>query len=761
MVKLMKILYGLVVLFETLLVGYCGVKTLHKKRKLDKSVCSFEWLTVVCACVFMVYTFSNDKMITLICKGLILSLFDWLIINLLFYTQFYTGAFKGRKELQIGMVIFATIDNVMLVANAWTHSIFEITSITDEHITVCFRHDSFWYQAHYTFTYMCFFLVLFIYLYMILHSAKLYRQGYMVVAAVIGAGIAFDLSTINTDSIYDISMLIYGIMAIMIYYLTYKYVPDKLIENMLSLIVSDMNNGIVCFDSKERCVYYNDIMKKIYRYSDSVATYERLYRKWKNEAGLESFDRKKYETQIEVDGKMRHFEISYRRIFDEKSNFLCDYFIYIDRTEMYEALEEEKYKATHDSLTGLLNRDEFYVQTEALLKKYPDTEFCIICSNIKDFKLVNEIFGIEKGNQVLIRQAELMAHIQSMRAICARMLNDRFAVCIPKEDIDEAEIENMINELKKEFANNAFSLHIYMGIYKIADRHDTVSLMYDRANIAADTIKNSYESCIAHYDEHLLEISIEERHVIGAFDKALENGEFIMYLQPQVDSTGKAHGAEALVRWQHPQRGLLTPYAFVDILENSGLIYKLDHFMWEKAAQKLAEWKKMGKDNYHISVNISTKDFYILDIYDIFINLVEKYDISPSNMNVEITETTLMSDLEKNMVILGRLQRAGFKVEIDDFGSGYSSLNMLKDINADVLKIDMAFLRESENEGKGREILETIITLAGKIGMEVITEGVETVDQLKMLSEMGCNNFQGYYFSKPIPAEEFEKKYFV
>ena len=761
MVKLMKILYGLVVLIETLLVGYCGVKTLHKTGKVEKSVCIFEWLTVVCACVFMVYTFSTDKMITLICKGLILSLFDWLIIILLFYTQFYTGAFKGRKGLQIGMIIFAAIDTVMLVANAWTHSIFEIASITDEHITISFMRDNFWYKAHYTFTYMCVFLVLFIYLYMILHSAKLYRQGYMVIASVIAAGITFDISTINTDSVYDISMLIYGIMSVMIYYLTYKYVPNELIENMLSLVVSDMNNGIVCFDSKGRCVYYNDIMKKIYRYSDGAASYERLYRKWNSATVLDRSDRGKFETQIKVDGALRHFEISYRRILDEKSNFLCDYFIYIDRTDMYESLIKEKYKATHDSLTGLLNRDEFYVQTEELLKKYPDTEFCIVCSNIKDFKLINEIFGIEKGNQVLIKQAELMAQIQSKRAICARMLNDRFAVCIPKEDIDEAGIERTVNELKKEFASNAFRLHMYMGIYKIADRHDTVSLMCDKANIAADTIKNSYESCIAHYDEHLLEISIEERRVIGEFDKALENEEFVMYLQPQVDSSGKAHGAEALVRWQHPQRGLLTPYAFVDILENSGLIYKLDHFMWEKAAQKLAEWKKMGKDDYHISVNISTKDFYILDIYDIFVNLIKKYDISPSNMNVEITETTLMSDLEKNMVILGRLQRAGFKVEIDDFGSGYSSLNMLKDINADVLKIDMEFLRESENEGKGKDILESIITLAGKIGMEVITEGVETVDQLKMLSDMGCNNFQGYYFSKPIPAEEFEKKYFV
>ena len=232
-----------------------------------------------------------------------------------------------------------------------------------------------------------------------------------------------------------------------------------------------------------------------------------------------------------------------------------------------------------------------------------------------------------------------------------------------------------------------------------------------------------------------------------------------MYLQPQVDSSGNLYGAEALVRWQHPERGLLSPAIFIDVLEKTGFIYKLDRYMWDKAAKKLGEWKKEGKDQYHISVNISTKDFYLVDVYETFVGLVDKYDIDPVNLNIEITETTLMSDLDKNMGIIRRLQNYGFNIEIDDFGSGYSSLNMLKDISADVLKIDMGFLRASENEAKGLDILESIITLAGKLGMKVITEGVETKKQLYMLAEMGCDMYQGYYFSKPIPVDEFEKKY--
>ena len=566
----------------------------------------------------------------------------------------------------------------------------------------------------------------------------------------------------GSDSIYDLTMIIYGIMAVIIYYLTYRYVPNELIENMLSLVVSDMNNGIICYDRKGRCIYYNDLMEAIYRHGGNMSVYESKYSQWIEKLGDDRRDSMTFQTtDIEINGEKHYFEIAYKRIYDESNRVICDYFVYNDRTQMYESWEQEKYKASHDSLTGLLNRDQFYEDVHDMVNKYHDTTFYLICSNIKDFKFINEIFGMEKGNQVLIKQAKLMASNPSERTICARLMNDRFALCLPREEFDEKRVADSIKELQREFSGNSFHLHTYMGVYEIRDRDEAVSIMVDKANIAADTIKNNYDCCVAYYDEHLLEISIEQRRLLGEFEPALQKDEFVMYLQPQVKRDGAAKGAEALVRWVHPSRGILTPYAFIDILENAGLIYKLDLYIWEKAAQKLAEWKEKGYGSYHISVNISTKDFYIIDIYETFTGLINKYGIAASNLHLEITETTLMTDFEKNMNIIHKLQGVGFRVEIDDFGSGYSSLNMLKDISADVLKIDMGFLRKSENEVKGQDILESIITLAGKIGMDVITEGVETKKQLDMLTMMGCHEFQGYYFSKPVPVSEFEEKYLV
>ena len=438
---------------------------------------------------------------------------------------------------------------------------------------------------------------------------------------------------------------------------------------------------------------------------------------------------------------------------------MCDYFIFNDRTEEIESLEHEKYRASHDRLTGLLNREQFYLDTSERLQQNPDKKYCIICSNIRDFKFVNELFGIEKGNDILLRQAELMRTHTGEGALCARLQGDRFAVCMEQKAFREEMLFEIVEKIQEEVNNSSFRLHVFAGVYNIQNPKEPVSIMCDKANLASETIKNDYHSSLAYYDDELLKRSIEERRIIGEFERALEQNEFVMFLQPQVDEAGKAYGAEALVRWEHPERGLLSPAVFIDILEKAGLIYKLDRYIWEKAAEKLAEWKKNNAGAYHISVNISTKDFYLVDVYETFTGLVQKYEIDPEMLKLEITETALMSDFKKNMEILKRLQDFGFKIEIDDFGSGYSSLNMLKDISADVLKIDMGFLRASENEVKGKDILESIIVLADKLGMEVITEGVETEKQLSMLTRMGCKMFQGYYFSRPVPVDEFEEKY--
>ena len=226
----------------------------------------------------------------------------------------------------------------------------------------------------------------------------------------------------------------------------------------------------------------------------------------------------------------------------------------------------------------------------------------------------------------------------------------------------------------------------------------------------------------------------------------------------QTDKDGNMLGAEALIRWNHPNMGLIMPGAFIECFEDAGLIYRLDNYIWEEAAKQLKIWKDSGY-NYYISVNISAKDFYHIDVYQTFKNLVSKYGIDTDKLHIEITETALSEDKQAAHKTIERLHDEGFIIEIDDFGSGYSSFNFLKDVCADVIKIDRVFLKKSSHEERGEQILRSIISLSHDIGMDVITEGVENVDQLSMLAKMNCDWFQGYYFSKPITVGDFEEKY--
>jgi diguanylate cyclase (GGDEF)-like protein len=755
----MRLMYSLMIIIEIVLLGICAVKSINKKGKLAKIVLYYEAVAFIAGVFFWIYTYVPGINITTFCKGVTFACYDWLVILLMYYTQYYTGLFKGVWAVKITMMLYSAIDSFVMIANTWTHNVFTISEITKGEIVVDYVKTSFFYQAHFIYNYVVIIVILISFIFMIAKSSRFYSFRYQVIFIALFSGFVLDLATVSSQSIYDLSTPIYGFMSMIIYYLTLSYVPNELIENTLSLIIKDMNSGIVCFDIHGRCIYCNDILRELYGIGHDYEEMEKEYRKWIQSIEENRKDSMKMETSIYQNGEKKYYEIVYKRTYDDKQNQVCDYFIFNDRTEDVVSLEHEKYRASHDTLTGLLNKEQFYIETAKLIKENRDVKYCLVCSNIKDFKFVNELFGIEKGNEILKKQAEYMKNFIGENSLAARLHADRFAMCMPRIRFDEDLINEAITGIQEAFKNSSFHMHIFVGVYDIHDVEERVSIMCDKANLASETIKNEYKSSVAYYTEHLLEKSIEERKIIGEFDRALDNEEFVMFLQPQVDVSGKPFGSEALVRWQHPDKGLLAPGVFIDVLEKTGFVYRLDRYMWDKAVKQLAEWKKRGINDYHISVNISTKDFYLIDVYETFVGLVEKYDIDPKLLKLEITETALMSDFNKNMVIIKRLQKYGFDIEIDDFGSGYSSLNMLKDISADVLKIDMGFLRASENEVKGQDILESIIGLANKLGMRVITEGVEKKTQVDMLYDMGCKMFQGYYFSKPIPVDEFEKKY--
>ena len=458
-------------------------------------------------------------------------------------------------------------------------------------------------------------------------------------------------------------------------------------------------------------------------------------------------------------GEKRYLKVQYRRLLDDERRYLGCYLNVQERTEEIQTLLQERYAATHDFLTGLYNREYFYKQAERCLRLHPDERYLMICSDIRNFKMINDIFGREAADRLLIDMAQAMRTQAIGGEVYGRLVNDRFAMMMRKRDYREMKLVDKSTEVMKIANDVSYPLKVYLGVYEIDDPSMPISMMCDRAMLAISTIKGDYQKQVAYYDEKLRYNVLQEQELAAGLNRAIREGEIELYIQPQITVDGRCLGGEGLVRWNHPTKGLLLPGAFIESFERNGMIVKLDRHVWELACRQLREWKDKGFADRYISVNISPKDFFFVDIYKEFTTLVGRYGISPKNIKLEITETAMLTDLPKQLALIKKLREAGFAVEMDDFGSGYSSLNMLKDIRVDTIKIDMEFLRQSESEERSRTILKTVVALSKELGMPVITEGVETKDHVDFLTKIGCDIFQGFFFARPMKVADYEKKY--
>ena len=417
-----------------------------------------------------------------------------------------------------------------------------------------------------------------------------------------------------------------------------------------------------------------------------------------------------------------------------------------------------RYRAHHDSLTGVFNADAFHELARERMSEEPDASWVMVTADIRSFRVVNSLFGVLKGNEVLVRTASLLNRTaEDAGGLCGRLGGDRFALLTREAGFEEQALHDVARNLAQCFNDGAYKLSIHFGVHRIEDTSMPVSVMCGSANSALYTIRESHDRTVAYFDDDIRESVLKEQRIISEFDDALANGEFQMYLQPLARRNGHVVGAEALARWQKPDGSLVMPGDFIEVLERAGLIPRLDVYVWELAVKQLDAWKNTPMGELSISVNMSAKDFLSVDVFDILTKLVRRYDVDCRLLRLEITESALLVEPDKGNEVVAKLRDEGFIVEIDDFGKGYSSLSILKSIQADVLKMDMGFLREIEESDRSRIILQSVIGLAQSLRMEVICEGVETAEQLEMLASMGCGLFQGYYFSRPIPVAEFER----
>ncbi len=428
-----------------------------------------------------------------------------------------------------------------------------------------------------------------------------------------------------------------------------------------------------------------------------------------------------------------------------------------DVNQEIEYLNRLKRDAEYDLLTGLYNRNTFYTKVRKMIKANKEVDFSIICFDINKFKLVNGIFGRNEGDRLLVYISQKLSEILNEYEynICGRFDADVFCICLPTINVEESveTFEHLLDNYKINF-----NIVVSLGIYNIENKNISIDIMCDKARLALSTIKGNYLVRHISFDEKMNDILINEQEIINNMNTALTEEQFEVYYQPHYQlSSYKMCGAEALVRWVHPTKGMIFPNEFIPLFERNGFIMKLDEYVWEKVCIFLRNRLDEGKVVTPVSVNISKVNIYNPRLCDIVLSLIEKYNIPPNLFQVEITETAYTENKSSLLEVIKRWQEKGIIVMMDDFGSGYSSLNMLKDISVDVLKIDLRFLDGRDESGKGKSIMSSVIRMAKWLNMYVISEGVETKEQADFLRNIGCEYAQGYFFARPMPMHKFEE----
>lgn len=752
----MRDIISLIFVGLIVMLGICGIIAQHSKKKnaIPVSYFNFSIIPPIAGNLILALSIS-ERFSTIGCYVFFIGM-DFVALGLAYLTFNYCEV-KKHKRLATIIIAFALgIDCVQYMFNPFYGHAFGMETIMVENAPY-YRFVPYIGQGfHRLVVYGVFLTCVVIFLVKIIRVPKVYSEKYHVVfAALVLSGIGQTYYIYSRTPI-DCSMIIFGLLGVLIFYFTLYHRPLKLLDRLLGIVASEMPHSIFFFDSSKQCVWTNEQGQKLLSVTndDLSDVTEKLDERF---VGLDKSD-EEWSARRKVDGKeTRYYTLEKRNLHDTKKRYIGSFLNIYDHTENVRRNQKAMFEATHDKLTGLYTKEFLFENIHNAITEYTDRTYWIGYADIKDFKMINDVFGTEIADNLLKEMANWLMTYKSDDWIFGRLGGDTFGVCFAADTPRMGVIRRALSKFTVSNGSINQKVVVHLGLYKVTDPDLDISTMFDRAHLALENIKDEYNINAAIYSEEMREQILWNQKISSQLEQAINERQIIPYLQPIVSNVGKIIGCESLVRWIHPEDGFLPPIKFIPVFEKNGMIADVDLYIWREACKLLDKWKNnpVMKDKF-ISVNISPKDFYFMDVFAEINSLVKEYDISPSHLRLEITESVMMSDLENRLTIINKFREAGFLVEMDDFGSGYSSLNQLKDMPIDILKIDMKFLSKSNNADKARIIMRHVLHMSDELGLTSLTEGVETEPQYQRLKEMGCHLFQGYYFAKPLPVEEFE-----
>ncbi|MGS6831650.1 bifunctional diguanylate cyclase/phosphodiesterase [Clostridioides difficile] len=429
------------------------------------------------------------------------------------------------------------------------------------------------------------------------------------------------------------------------------------------------------------------------------------------------------------------------------------YIIYIKKSNEKEILS----LAYEDKVTYIGNQNKFYRECSKYLLDKPSLNYIIVYFDINNFKMINDTFGYEFGDNLLITIAKALKEELTEGEVYARLSSDYFAIfCDYKNGRNK--IIRKLDNIRSNIESNlsiVFEISLCVGIYFVEEGEVDIQKAVNKANMARSVAKGKNIN-YAIYNEDVRNKLSEESMILDDIKIALVKNQFEVYYQPKFSLvTGEMIGSEALIRWNHPEHGFISPAVFIPIAEKSKLILKIGRFVFERVCNDLYEWKKQGKKIVQVSVNLSRVELYQPDIVKFINKTIKMYNLSSDFIEIEITETVAINELNILKNVLNELRTYGFSISMDDFGTGYSSISCLRDMPIDILKLDKSFLGGIEHDERSRNIAKSIVSLAKSLDLVVIIEGVESKEQAELMKQFGCDLVQGFYFARPMPAKNF------
>lgn len=736
---------------------------IRRKNKKDytKSVDMTLLFSVISLVISSVYLLTTNKVLAEIAYNLSFIALDGIVFGLYSFTKKFA---EYKKDLRIVNKIYyflVTLDVILFILN-----IFYKKSFTIELKATAY--SGFYWSLHFTpliiYNFAMNALVLVFTIYMLILKIRsvpsFYKTIYRIFVIPYSTAAIVCYTSFFLDLWINPCFFFYCFLSYLFFHYNI-YKADVIIKEItVKNIIKNFPVATCWFNKEDNLVYKNKqailLFQKELKWTDNQI--KLFYTKFMVNNYARNLDTAYSRHTFTINGKEYIYEISYQKLFNDL-DYIGSYLNFKDITGEIEKNKQSYILANYDSLTGIYNRERFFEVADEHIRENPDAPWYMICTNIKGLRLVNDLFGVKTGDEVLKHQAEYIKERAMENEVYGHIVDDKFAILMLKENYTDNFFEPKMLDIVKVSENNFFHIDYNVGIYESSNVIESSRYMYDKALMAIDNLPEDSTENIVYYNESIMHTYLDDRAVVSDFNYALNNNYFYMYLQPIFDKYKKMIGAEALTRWNKPGSGLMMPEQFIYLFERAGLIYKLDMYIWEKVAQKLQYWKKMGYPDLFISINISINDIFYFDVYEYLCGLVEKYSINPKNIKLGIKESVLISDYGKGISLFKKFKEKGFDIEIDDFGSRYCSLNVLKDVDADYLRINLQSMGGINSGETEKIIIKSIVALAKKLDILVIGDNIESQEQFNFLKNIGCGIYQGYYFSKALQDKAFDQMY--